>query len=85
MDRLYYVQEMAQKRKTMEERGAMASERGSAVVLKSLCGFDDGNRCRSGASERQKMLRQNAKSSQDNCGLSDGKFGRPRRAAQRPV
>ena len=42
MDRLYYVQEMAQKRKTMEERGAMASERGSAVVLKSLCGFGDG-------------------------------------------
>ena len=53
-----------------------SSERGSAVVLKSLCGFGDGRTATDvgGAeyvvSERQKMLRQNAKSSQDNCGLS---------------
>ena len=53
-----------------------SSERGSAVVLKSLCGFGDGRTATDvGGAEyvvsgRQKMLRQNAKSSQDNCGLS---------------
>ena len=69
-DHLYYVQEM-EERVAMERR---ARERSGFEVFVRFRRRTDGNRCRSGAeyvvSERQKMLRQNAKSSQDNCGLS---------------